>query len=265
MIYVYSSDKIMAANSAPMSTSTSRYREFHMKNLDWDLADGILLDEDGAAIYETEYSGLLISIIKLNDEATLNRYLATHPRALGPGETHRYDPFWAAAYYGSTDVLRMLLEHYAAHPTQTDAPDARGYLLVNVACQSAHVDTAHFLLDNQLAAGGIHAREAHGMTALLAAAASFVDSAYAENDRRDSMRDHMARGEELVLLLLDRGACAHDAITQGDKQPRDTILTLAISQASSKLVKRLIDEGADIYTKKMHVFNDGLFGGPNTI
>ena len=248
-----------------MSTSTSRYSEFHLKSLDWDLADGILLDEDGAAIYETEYSGLLLSIIRLNDVATLKRYLATHPRALGPGETHSYDPFWAAAYHGSTDALRVLLEHYAAHPNQTEAPNARGYLLLNVACQSAHVGTARFLLDNQLAAAEIHAQEAHGMTALLAAAASFVDSAYAENDRRDSMRDHVARGEELMLLLLDRGACAQDAITQGDKQPRDTVLTLAISQASSKLVKRLIDEGADIYTKKMHFFNDGLFGGSDTI
>jgi hypothetical protein len=26
-----------------------------------------------------------------------------------------------------------------------------------------------------------------------------------------------------------------------------------------------MDEGADMYTKKMHVFNDSLFGGPDTV
>ncbi|KIN09101.1 hypothetical protein OIDMADRAFT_111204 [Oidiodendron maius Zn] len=243
----------------------SPYREFRVQTLDRDITDGILLDDEGAAIYETGYGALLLTIIKLNDVATLNRYLATHPAAPGPGETDRFDAFWAAAYHGSTDALRILLEHYAAHSTQIIAPDARGFLLLNVACQFAQVDTARFLLDNHLAAGDIHARDDYGMTALLAAAASFFDLAYEENDKRDLMRDTMACSEELMLLLLDRGASARDAVTRADEKPRDTVLTLAISRASSKLVKRLIDEGADVHTKKMHFLNDGSFGGLDTI
>lgn len=94
------------------------------------------------------------------------------------------------------------------------------------------------------------------MPAVVAAAASFSDSAYAENDGHDSMPDHIARGEELVMLLPDRGACAHDTVTQGNEQPWDMVLTLAISHASSKLVKRLINNGADIYTEKMHLFQN---------
>lgn len=253
----------MAGQSPAMSISTSRYPEFQVPKHDtisWKDSTTLtevypitILDEDGATLYEDEWGLLLLTIIKLNDVATLNRSLAKHPRSLGPGETHGHDPFWTAASYGSTDALRVLLEHYAADPTQTQAPDARGYLLLNVACRSAHVDTVRFLLDCQPAFGDIHAREAGGITPLLSAAESFVNEPWQTNegnDRQDSIRDCVARSKELVQLLLDRGACTRNAITsiKPDNKPRQlhgTVLSLAISRASSKLLKRLIDEEAD--------------------
>lgn len=74
----------MATNCTPISTSTSLYREFHVNTVDWQLANGILLDDDGPAIYETEYSGLLLSIIMLNGVATLNRYLLGNVNTIEP-------------------------------------------------------------------------------------------------------------------------------------------------------------------------------------
>ena len=68
------------------------------------------------------------------------------------------------------------------------------------------------------------------------------------------MRDYVAQGEELVELLLP-----------GDKQPRDTVLSLAISQASPKLVKRLINERADVHTKTMLFIQHGLLGLPDPV
>ena len=256
----------MAAHAQPMmpiSTSTSRYHNFRQPQIiEPDMEDITLLDEDGTALYETEFNGLLLTIIQLNDVSTLKRYLAKYPRALGRGDSHVYDPFWSAAHHGSTDALRVLLEHYAADPSQTEAPNARGYLLLNVACHSAQVNTARFLLDSQPAYGDIHARDAQGMTALLSAAASFVGSAFEENDRNDSKRDRVARGEELMQLLLDRGACARDSMTDRneDSQPCDTVLSLAISKASAAMVTRLIDEGADVHGKRLQFFQDSFFG-----
>jgi ankyrin repeat protein len=260
----------MAAPSPPISTTTSRYREFQRRRQFANDADDTiaLVDEDGANIYETEYRGLLFTIIELNDVATLNQYLAKYPWALWPGETYYDDPFWAAAHHGSNDALRVLLEHYVADPTRTVAPDARGYLLLNVACRSAHVDTVRFLLDSQPAFGDTYARDDGGGTALLSAAASL---AYVKDDRHGSIRDYVARGEELMQLLLDRGACARDVlhrgafIPPGDEQPRNTVLGLAISRASPELVKHLIDEGANVHTKEMLFIQHGRLALPDPV
>jgi ankyrin repeat protein len=77
--------------------------------------------------------------------------------------------------------------------------------------------------------------------------------------------------KKIIQLLLDRGASARDSNTSGffreaydvhKSQPRNTVLSLAVSRASSGLVKRLIDEGADVHRKDWYLrLNDFRFGG----
>ncbi|OBT44953.1 hypothetical protein VE00_04698 [Pseudogymnoascus sp. WSF 3629] len=211
-----------------------------------------LIDTDGTILNETEDCTLLNQIIRRNDVATLNRYLAKFPdHALATGEVYYYDPFWIAASLGST-------EH-------------------------AQLDTALFLLDSQPPLGEVRAWDRdHCETALLAAAASleYLSSKweYPHHNRHGWARDCVARGEELMNLLLDRGASACDAIvrahTQHDggddatgnglpPQPLGTVLGRAVSRGSYELVRRLLDEGADVHARKQFFCNGSGagFGG----
>ncbi|ODM14597.1 hypothetical protein SI65_09942 [Aspergillus cristatus] len=181
------------------------YSEFHAcRSNAGDTETITLLDTDGSTLYETDYGGLLLQIIKLDDVITLSRYIARYPQAaLAPGEVEYYDPFWVAAAHGSTDALRVLLEHYTIDPTRTQPLDERGFLLLNAACRQPPL-------------GMVHARDRHGETALLSAAASLAclssDVEDRSQDSCDYIRDRVARGEELMHLILDRGASARDAI-----------------------------------------------------
>lgn len=255
------------------------YSEFHTCRSDaWPTSPGtVLLDTDGATLYETDYRALLLKIIKRNDIPRLNQYISVYSRAaaLAPGEVYYYDPFWVAAAHGSTDALRVLLEQYTAAPTQTTALDQRGFTLLNAACGSASVETVRFLLDSQPPLGTVSARDRYDETPLLSAAASLVCLKFEDADESaDSygwIRDRIARGEELMNLLLDRGASAQDAVLsvqrdgddgqQQQQQPLDTVLGLAVSRASYALVKRLIDEGADANTKQQHTHKPVGAGG----
>lgn len=246
-----------------------------------------LIDTDGTIHNETDDCTLLNQIIRRNDVVTLNRYLAKFPdHALATGEVYYSDPFWIAASLGSTDVLRVLLEHYKVNydPSRTVALDQRGFLLLNVACQHAQLDTALFLLDSQPPLGEVRAWDRdHCETALLAAAASlesleYLSSKweYPHHSRHGWARDCVARGEELMNLLLDRGASARDVIAPiqhdgGDNatsnglppQPLSTVLGRAVSRASYKLVSRLLDEGADVHARQQFICNvsGASFGG----
>ncbi|TVY28449.1 Ankyrin-3 [Lachnellula hyalina] len=201
-----------------------------------------------------EYGNALICrIIQFNDVSALKRYLLREPiRGLGADLAIYMDPFYTATYYASTDCLRILLEHHAIHgtPAQLEAPNSTDYLLLNVSSSRGHLDMARFLLDCQPAYVDLHARKSD-MTALLCAAASFTpylpDTVPASSEPKEYLRHHVARSEELIQLLLDRGACARDATTWANIHK--TVLSLAISRASPGLVKRLIEEGADVHAK----------------
>jgi hypothetical protein len=142
--------RTLAVPSLSLSTSTSRYRQFQRPRQFADDDDDIctLVDENGAKIFETDAGELLYTIIERNDTATLNQYLEKYPWALEPRVLCYDDAFWIATYHGSTDVLRILLEHYATYLTQTKGPNARGYQLLNIACRYTQIRTARFLLDN---------------------------------------------------------------------------------------------------------------------
>lgn len=238
--------------------------------------EGALHDHDGAVLHETEYSSLLRAIIKRNDVLLLRKYLAIHPSSLGPAEIPLNDPFWTAAAHGSTDALDVMLQHWAANPSTILAPDARGFRIIHVACAHAQLPTARFLIDERRPwasrFGGIHAiaveRDAHDYTAILSAASWYRHGQKPEHD--DS--------EELMRLLLSKGARATDAILAPGNteplrpltmvaslpeidQPLDTVLSLAISGASTDMIGRLVDGGADIHAKTIYVDTNGLFGG----
>lgn len=233
----------------------SPYHEFYQPNGSGNHI--ALFDHDGTKpLYEGGAfgNGLIHRIVQLNDVSALKQYLLRKPvRGLGADDAIYSDPFYTAACNGSTDALRILLEHHAIHgPGQLKAPNETDYLLLNEASRNAHVDTARFLLDSQPAYVDIHARK-WDTTALLCAAASFVHLrdipklVSARNETKDYLRDRVARSEELIQLLLDRGACARDTTKYGNS--KETVLSLAISRASPGLVKRLIDEGADVHAK----------------
>ncbi|PQE17523.1 hypothetical protein CJF30_00009521 [Rutstroemia sp. NJR-2017a BBW] len=232
---------------------TSPYHEFHHPD---NIPSIALFDHDGTTpLYEKGQWGadLLYRIIQLNDVSLLKQYLLRAPTSCLSSDLAIYsDPFYTAAYYGSTDCLRILLEHHTIHgtPAGLQSPNSTDYLLLNVASGRAHLETARFLLDCQPAYVDIHARK-WDMTALLCAAASFTphvpDTAPAGSEPEGYLRHHVARSEELVQLLLDRGACARDVTNYADIY--QTVLSLAISRASPGLVKRLIDEGADVHAK----------------
>ncbi|KUL82398.1 hypothetical protein ZTR_10321 [Talaromyces verruculosus] len=198
-----------------------------------------LHDEDGAVLYEDDFRGFRMQIIKLNDVATLKQYIAKDPvGALAPADLFYHDPYFIAAKHGSTDTLRLLLETHNSDMTRTKSLDERRISLLDIACHEG------------------------GDTALLHAAPSleridFEDFEY-NNHSPQWVRDRIARSEDLMQLLLDRGASARDSNTVGllrehynkeKSQPRDTVLGLAITRASYGLVRRLINEGADIHRK----------------
>lgn len=237
---------------------------------------GALHDHDGAVLYETEYSSLLRAIIKRNDVVLLRKYLAIHPSWLGPAEIPLDDPFWTAAAHGSTDALDAMLQHWAANPDAIPAPDARGFRILHVACAHAQLPTVRFLIDERRPWASRFGdekaiaveRDAHGQTAILSAASWYRHGQQLEHDDSD----------EVMRLLLSKGARATDAILAPGNteplqplttvanlptidQPLDTVLSLAVSGASTDIISRLVDGGADVHAKTIYVDTNGLFEG----
>jgi hypothetical protein len=168
----------------------------------------------------------------------LKQYISVYSRAtaLAPGNAYYCDPFEVAATHGHIDALRLLLEEYAADPTQTTALDQRGFTLLNAACGSARVEIVRFLLDSQPPLGTVSARDRWNETPLLSAAASLAYLKFEDADKGEErlgcIRDRIARGEELMNLLLDRAACARDAVLPpgDDGQPLEIVVGLILSR-----------------------------------
>jgi hypothetical protein len=165
-----------------------------------------VLDYDGVPAYESDFGELLLTIIERNDLAMLNQYLTKYPpRSWQPNGM--FDPFLKAAASGSTDILHVLLEHCASRQGNSETVDAQGCFLLWEACENAQVDTVRFLLDNEplfrhahSGIGNIHTIDQSGKTALLSAAMSFTTWDREIHD----IREHLARGEQLMQMLLDK-------------------------------------------------------------
>ncbi|KAK2687533.1 hypothetical protein QWA68_013114 [Fusarium oxysporum] len=216
-----------------------------------------MADRDGSILYETEYFDLLVTIIEENDGKTLKRYLSIAPWAV-PKESAGWRGYEMAHYNenyclsaarrGCLDSLQVLLSHY------TNDEDANRQVrfkqhrfeLLNEAAQWGQTEVVQFLLDNQPVYASIHERDPNGHTAITAAA-NFHSTQFCSSPTGTSTS--AAKNEEVVNLLLDRGASALDVvlIDNHNGKPFDTVLTLAAQWASPKLIKRLVDSGADVH------------------
>lgn len=241
-----------------------------------------------AQLDEYWWHSWLIDPIQQDDLPAIQRYLARQPEGLPPESPSCFDPFLVAAQRPTPGALRLLLDHWAVHPTpDAPAPHERGdSSLLHVACARGALETARYLLDEQPALVDLHARSAYGYTPILEAAASLVlcvreeraemlaeigSGSGSEGARRarfdaQAARERVHRSEALIDLLLDRGACAHDACSMGSTEwdthtdlagpvvddddgtnsgDRDTVLSLAIARAGPALIRRLLDDGVD--------------------
>ncbi|KAM3073881.1 hypothetical protein ACMFMG_008499 [Clarireedia jacksonii] len=221
--------------------------EWNEESEEYETVDlGHVADENGITIYDNEYTSLLASISRFDDVAILSRYLANGTRILlgrGGSPDPKNDPFWNAATYSSTNALH----------------------------------TISFLLDDPRKAkyGNIHSKDCAGHTLILAAAKSFMHGLVKTgpmveaNDNHDSLEKSRVQTEEIMNLLLDRGACTKEtqkkrnyvenSYSYSDDENGyyyvvfNTVLSIAITRASPSLVKRLIDEGADIHIEQNYI------------
>ncbi|QKX63663.1 uncharacterized protein TRUGW13939_10834 [Talaromyces rugulosus] len=242
----------------PLISEYQRYRDFHEESY----SVGVV-DDDGAVLYEEPYGSLLNTIVQHNDVTKLAQYLENDANAThGHVEVYYWDPLYVAANSGSTEALNMLLKHHENHLTDTNMIPLhlRQFRLLHVACLSARVETALFLLDTQPALATLHAKadfwnwDMGCGTPLLSAAYSFTSLPSGSDEDDSTICAQHARSEDLMNQLLDRGASARDSLMSSlrKEQISDTVLSLAISRASYGLLKRLIIEGADVHTKTAH-------------
>ncbi|GAB1206533.1 hypothetical protein APSETT445_005223 [Aspergillus pseudonomiae] len=241
------------------------FSQFHNPStLRGDSWDSGLRDTDGSIMYETEDQTLREEIIRRNDVETLKQYIGQYPKTgLEPEPAYyRLDVFFVATQDGCIDALRVLLAYYHANLDKAVPLERRDIVLLNVACKYSQLETVQFLLDSQPPLGNIHDKGPGGETAILSAAESFTWPGEVTSDR---IKECLVRSEELMYMLLDRGASVNDVTMVQNEynahlppQPCDTVLSLAISRASYTLVKRLIEQGANVHAKQEHA--DSRFG-----
>ncbi|KAI0148906.1 ankyrin repeat-containing domain protein [Pestalotiopsis sp. NC0098] len=164
---------------------------------------------------------VLSMIIRRDDVDALTEYLSLHPfRLKGPGVVQDLngtvfpDAFEYAATWGAIKVLRSLLDYESIHPQQNFrfGFGAKGYGLLNLACHHGQLETVRYLLNvSQDVAGDLRFRDGDGWTPLLAAADAMADKSKLEKYHRGlAVTSYTGRYEEIMELLLDKGALADD-------------------------------------------------------
>ncbi|KAM0281152.1 hypothetical protein ACHAO9_010840 [Fusarium lateritium] len=213
---------------------------------------------DGSILYENNQLQLLESIVCNNDTNALDQYLTVAPWAvpcLPPSEeeieystrSESDDVFYIAANRGYPRILQMLLAHCTQGEDSTTEIrfDRMRFNLLNDTARWGHVDVAQFLLDHQPLYSDIHERDSRGKTAILSAA-DFYEIQFMVGPGDEGVSP--AKNEAVINLLLDYGACATDVNAWNEKgQPFQTVLTLAVQWAGSRLIERLLDCGADVH------------------
>ncbi|EED13306.1 conserved hypothetical protein [Talaromyces stipitatus ATCC 10500] len=194
-----------------------------------------------------EGSSPLRLIIESNDVATLHSYIKKYPERVFIREAMAYyNPLFVATADDRLDVLRVLLDLADSNGVQLQLDGPWDTSLLDVACEGAQLHTVKFF-------------------ALLSVAYSLrSDLCYSPDPstggRKIWLQDEIARSEEILCMLLDRGASVRDAVrsykfpdVEQDEKPMSltaTALGRAVSRASYKLASRLIAEGADVHARQ---------------
>lgn len=222
-----------------------------------------------------EGSSPLRLIINDNNMAALRSYIRKYPDEIFmPREMIIDSPLSDAVEDGRLDVLRMLLDLADTNGLHISPIRPIDDSLLDIACQRAQVDTVKFLLDRSPPLGARYASDSHGGRALISAASSlrfqlFYGPHVGFEGLEIWLRDALARSEEVLYMLLDRGASVPDAIrsyeltiVEQDEEFvnfQETALGQAVSRASYRLISRLIAEGADIHARQYNCSNYPVF------
>ncbi|KAF5671690.1 ankyrin protein [Fusarium heterosporum] len=217
-----------------------------------------MIDRDGSKLYENDRLELLLSIVSENDTSALEQYLIIAPWAVPskPPWVEEYETsgledeiFFLTTYHGYLNMLRMLLGHCAQGEDATTRIRF-SYMrkaLLNDASRWGHPEMVRFLLENQPMYASIHERDPEGETAILSAT-NLHGFQFTNNLHEEGFC--LTKHEAVVHLLLDWGACATDGLFRAiDGQLIDTVLTLSVRWAGPRLIKRIIDSGADVHGK----------------
>ncbi|KAF5602848.1 ankyrin protein [Fusarium subglutinans] len=247
--------------TSPPSNTDSLYRQFTQKPINRSPFDVpiTITDRNGTLIHEQEGQELLYTIVTHNDVEFLERYFAIDPRAipnlfqLPDGDEAICDFgdwFRFAAESGSLGTLQTLLAYTTKGLDKTKPIRLMraNFQLLNVAAQFGHIEIVQWLLDTQPLYASIHDRDFRGFTALAAAADLFSFAYYLSPPWNEICYEN---NKAVINLLLDHGACASDVVhpTNDKGQKRPSVLTLAAQWASTDLLERLIDGGADVHYK----------------
>lgn len=204
-----------------------------------------------------------------NDVVALHSYIKKYPeRVFLPTEEFVHSPFgiiFKATRDETLDVLRVLLDLADTSGLQIRPVRPIDDSLLDLACRGSQLNTVRFLLDRSPPLGARYASDSHGGLALLSGTASFRFNLPSTPDlgldgRKIWLRDEITRSEEIVYMLLDKGASVQDAVrsydfsdVEQDEKPMhfwETALGNAASRASYQLVSRLIAEGADVQARQ---------------
>ncbi|RAK77744.1 uncharacterized protein BO72DRAFT_477043 [Aspergillus fijiensis CBS 313.89] len=246
--------------------------------------------------YDAGGRDFLDEIIRQNDVLGLLRY---YEQAKERGEDifsrvqvslygyYPLPPFYSAAYHGSLDTLRALIDIYQSDATHSQQPLEKylqrlDFRMLNLACGNADLKMTRFLLDHQPPLGAWRDRDAKGAAPLICAAQAFPGNVEALKRKmketspamiREKLREHHARYGEFIEFCLAGGASVREAdqymfpyqlgwqAQPGDQQILgDTVLGNVVTHASYAMVSRLIAAGSDAHVVQTW-YDPCAFGG----
>lgn len=172
---------------------------------------------------------LLSRILRRDDVDALKEYLILFPdqnnlrppNAVVDEGDGCYDVFEWSATWGATNVLRFLLQYEQEHPELNMRLNVDTYSLLILACHHGWLETARFLLDTSSdVAADLRFRDGDSWTPILAATAALSDTHRWFKYHKDiDIIKYQKQCEDIIMLLLDRGANASDVLERQIARP----------------------------------------------
>lgn len=222
-------------------------------------AENALRDEHGTRLYENDLGDLLFATIRYNDIPKLKQYLSVYSPRLDMEQKVFDDPLCIVASQGRTEVLRVPIDYYNTNWKQLPLYQRKCSLLT-AACGEAHIEMARLIMDSQSALNSAHIDQVYRDEALLETARSLGSLPPSDRgietpaDYYHWVSNRTAQGEDLICLLLDGGASAQATESREDSSQSmhcfGTVLGRASSRAGPALVKRLIEQGANVHARE---------------